>query len=387
MQGISWAQFAVPTRIHFETDSLYRVGNYVRSFGTRAIILVLKSENKNEEELNVLKAALTKNLDGVIVYDDLDKEPSSDQIDSVTYFAKKSHADIIIAYGGIETFSAAKAVALLATNTVFAADLINGKGKVTNPALPVITIPVEPTMGEELTPSFTLLDSTDGFRKYFEHETLFPTACFYDPKVCQHLTSDNAARTGGATLVYAIESQLSPKANPVTSALVLRAIDIIRRNLPLLYREPKNEKNIATILWSSAMTGISCIASPVGVAYAMAQSLKTTTSINFCDALTLILPHVMEYYLTVAPAQFINIARSLGEDVKDISVIEAAIKAVEGVRKLFIEINLPTRLSEFEIKKHQLAEVAKLCAPFPHLENSPRSLTRHEIESILLAAF
>ncbi|MCS6983751.1 MAG: iron-containing alcohol dehydrogenase [Leptospiraceae bacterium] len=387
MQGISWAHFALPTRIHLENDSLYRIGSYVRAFGSRGIILVLKSENKNPEELAILRTALMKHLEGVILYDDLEKEPSSDQIDSATYFVKKAHADLIIAYGGMETFSAAKAVALLATNTLFAADLLNNKGRISNPALPILTIPVEPTMGEELTPSFTLLDSSDGYRKYMEHESLFPVACFYDPKVCQHLTSDSAARSGGATLVYAIESQLSPKSNPLTSALILRAIDMIRRNLPLLYKEPKNEKHISTLLWSSAMTGIAAAACSVGASFAIAWGLKSVANLNFHDALTLILPHVMEYYLTAAPAQYIHIARSLGEDVKDISVIEAAIKAVEGVRRLFIEVNLPMRLSEFDIKKHQLADVARFCASFPQLENSPRALTRHEIESILLAAF
>lgn len=387
MQGISWAQFAVPTRIQFETDSVYKLGSYVKQFGGRALILNIQTENKNPEELAVLKSGLGKHLEGVILYDDLEKEPSSDQVDSVTYFAKKSHANVIIALGSIETFSVAKAVALLATNTVFAADLINGKGKITNPALPIITIPVEPSMGEELTPSFTLVDSGDGYRKFFEHESMFPAACFYDPKISSHLTSDGAARVGGATMVYAIESQLSPSSNPLSSAMVLRAIDILRRNVPQLYRDPKNDKLIATMLWACAMTGISNSASPVGVSYTIAMSLKTLVGLNFFDALTLVLPHVMEYYLTAAPAQYINIARSLGEDVKDISVIEAAIKAVEGVRKLFLEVNLPTRLSEFDVKKHQLADVARLCTPFPHLENAPRTLTRHEIESILLAAF
>ncbi|HRP69887.1 MAG TPA: iron-containing alcohol dehydrogenase, partial [Turneriella sp.] len=73
-------------------------------------------------------------------------------------------------------------------------------------------------------------------------------ATFYDPKLCEHLTSDSAARLGGATLAYAIESQLSPKANPISSALALRAIELIRRNIPQLYKDGKNEKLITTML-------------------------------------------------------------------------------------------------------------------------------------------
>jgi alcohol dehydrogenase class IV len=273
------------------------------------------------------------------------------------------------------------------TNSVFASEVINGRAKIKNPPLPLITVPVEPSLGEELCPSFTMRDAADGQKKYFEHELLFPVATFYDPKVCEHLTSDSAARLGGATLAYAIESQLSPKSNPISSALALRAIELMRRNIPQLYKDAKNDKLISTMLWSSAMISVSAVSSPVGVSYSIANALNAHDKVNFYDALSLILPHVMEYYLTAAPAQYINIARALGEDVKDISVIEAAIKAVEGVRRLFLEVNLPTRLSEFDVKKHELEDISRLAAVFPHLENAPRMLTRNEIESILLAAY
>ncbi|MBL8034816.1 MAG: iron-containing alcohol dehydrogenase, partial [Leptospiraceae bacterium] len=284
-------------------------------------------------------------------------------------------------------FATAKLVSILVTNSVFASDVINGRAKLKNPPLPLITVPVEPALGEELSPSFTIRDAADGHKKYFEHELLFPVATFYDPKVCEHLTSDSAARLGGATLAYAIESQLSPKSNPISSALALRAIELMRRNIPQLYKDAKNDKLITSMLWSSVMISVSAVSSPVGVAFSIANALNAHDKVNFCDALSLILPHVMEYYLTAAPAQYINIARALGEDVKDISVIEAAIKAVEGVRRLFLEVNLPTRLSEFDVKKHELEDISRLAAAFPHLENAPRMLTRNEIESILLAAY
>ncbi|HRP69888.1 MAG TPA: iron-containing alcohol dehydrogenase, partial [Turneriella sp.] len=167
MQGISWAQFSVPTRIQFENDSLFKVGNYVKQFGSRILLLNLKSENKNPSELTVLKNGLSKHSDGVIVYDDLTEDPNSDQVDSAAYFTKKSHADVIVAYGSLETFATAKLVALLVTNAVFASDLLNGRAQIKNPPLPLVTIPVEPSLGEELAPSFTIRDAADGHKKYF----------------------------------------------------------------------------------------------------------------------------------------------------------------------------------------------------------------------------
>jgi len=330
MISSSWVDFHSPTRIHFEVDSAFKMGSWISEFGSRVLLINIRKDQKNPDELAILKNGLTKHADGCIVYDDLYGDPDTEQIDSVTYFAKKSHSNVIVGFGSIDSFNTAKAVAVLASNSCFAADLFNGKAKVKNPALPIITIPIEPTMGEELIPGSTIVDAETGVRKFFEHPSLFPKACFYDPKISSHLTSDGAARIGGALLAYAIESALSINANPITSTLILRVIDLVKKNLLNFYREPTNEKAISNILWGSAMTGSSLPSSPLGVTWSIAISLSAETKIDFHFALAMILPHVMEYYLTAAPARYVNIARSLSEDVGDISVIEAAIKAVEA---------------------------------------------------------
>ncbi|HQI19884.1 MAG TPA: iron-containing alcohol dehydrogenase, partial [Leptospiraceae bacterium] len=82
-----------------------------------------------------------------------------------------------------------------------------------------------------------------------------------------------------------------------------------------------------------------------------------------------------------------QIARALDEDIKDITVIEAAIKAVEGVRKTYLELKIPQRLSEFEIAKEDLPEIAELAFRIPMVKNSPRDLDKNEIETILIAAY
>ena len=387
MQGSSWAHFSLPTKLFLESGCTFKIGSYVKHFGGRVLLLSIPDEIKNQAEYDILKNGLIQSSQGVITYEELTLNPDSDQIDSATYFLKKSHADVIVAYGSTDTLNAAKAVAALANNSVFAKDLIITTNQLKKPQVPLITVPCEPCLGEEVSPSVIMLDSEKNTRHYIHHEYMFPSATFYDTKLAEHMTSDSAARLGGAMMVYCIESQLSPKNNVVSTALILRNIESIRKNLPLLYKDPSNEKHISSLLWTSLMTGMATIISPSGVSYAIANAINNRTNINFHDAITLVLPHVMENYLTAAPAQYINIARSLGEDVKDISVIEAAIKAVEGIRKLFLEINLPTRLSEFEIKKYELPDIATESVLFPHIENAPRVLNKNEIESILLAAF
>lgn len=174
----------------------------MRDFGSRALLIQIRKDNRNSEELTLLKNGLIKNLEGAILYDDLFGNPDTEQIDSATYFAKKCNADIIIAFGGLDTINTAKAVALLANNSIFASDMLNGISEPENRALPLVIVPMEPTLGEELNPGMTLVDAATGYRRYFANDSLHPVACYYDSKVCSHLTSDMAARMGGGPYLF-----------------------------------------------------------------------------------------------------------------------------------------------------------------------------------------
>ncbi|MDH5717178.1 MAG: iron-containing alcohol dehydrogenase [Spirochaetia bacterium] len=383
----NWVHFTLPTRIHFENNCLLNIGKFIRNFGGRALLINIRKENHTNEKLEELKSVLSDIKDGCIVYEDLIADPDTEQIDSATYFAKKSHADIIVAFGSIDTFNTAKAVALLAPNSFFASDLMDNDFIPKINALPVITVPIEPSMGEEMNPGFSLVDAKTGRRKYFEHEMLYPKAVFYDPLVSSYITSDRASRIGGALLSYAIETTLSKLANPITTTFSHKAIESLKKNIILFYNDPKNQKLAEVMMWNSAMIGASICGAPVGASWAIAMALNTEAQIDFHYAISLVLPHVMEYFLTNSPGKYLNIARSLQEDVSEISVIEAAIKAVEGVRKLFVDINLPSRLSEFDITKQSISEIAETALLLPQISNSPRFLNKNEIESILLSAF
>ena len=80
-------------------------------------------------------------------------------------------------------------------------------------------------------------------------------------------------------------------------------------------------------------------------------------------------------------------AKVMGENVKDITVIEAAIKAVEAIRKLETDINMPQRLSQYNVSKSDFKEMSTLAMSYPFIENSVRPLNTSEIETVLIAAY
>jgi alcohol dehydrogenase len=382
-----WINFQFSPKIHFEIDCGYKLGSFVKNIGTRVVLIATQRELENAEELSIIKTSLEKHSEGVIIYDDIVDRVHFKDLDSAAHFLRISNADCVVAYGSFESINAGKASALLATNDLFAEEMMNGKKQLKRRGLPVIVVPTKPLLGNECAPFFSIIDDRDKNRKYFSHEWCFPELIVSDPKIGAGMSSSETAKTGIAILSAAVDSILSKYANEITSSSALRAIELISKNIVPAIREPRNLSPKNSIYAASLLAGIAQSTSSLGLCYALSLSVCTITNLDIFQAMSILLPHVMEYNLTSSAGKYVMIARALDEDVTNISVIEAAIKAVEGIRKIYLELKIPQRLSEYEVKKIDLPSIATLAATYPFLDSLPRELPKNEIETILVAAF
>ncbi|MBI41802.1 MAG: alcohol dehydrogenase [Leptospiraceae bacterium] len=382
-----WVHFQYPARIFLEKGSTHKIGSVVKDLGSRVLLLVLKNEEYNPDELAIIKTSLERYTSGCIIYDDLEKRPGFDELDTAAHFIKQSRADLILAYGGRDTFHTARAVALLATNEVFAKELPERREPLKRPPMPVITVPGVFTMGEESSPTFVMYDHATGELYHGNDPRLFPAAVFMDPAITMSMSEAEITRTGVAILAAAVEAILSKRANDLSNSMALRAIELIMRSLQNLVKDTTNQNARNNISVANLLCGVSHSNSWLGLCYSIATATNLITGMDFMMAMAILLPHVMEYNLTTSAGKYVQIARALEEDIHDITVIEAAIKAVEGVRKLYLDLKIPQRLSDFEVDKALLPEIAGMASTFPLIKNTPRELDQNEIETILIAAY
>ncbi len=382
-----WVHYQFPSRVYFERDATHKIGTMVRDIGNRVLVLAVQEDLSNPDELAVIKTSLEKHTTGAIVYDDMLEKPGLEELDTAAYFAKQCNADVILAFGSRTTFHAARAISLLSTNDLFAGDLNESTMPLKKPPHPVINVPVGPSMGEESTPGFSIYnkDTRSAFHGY--DTRLFPAMIFIDPNISTGMTTGDLSRAGIAVMSAAVETILSKKSNEITNSIALRSLELITRNLTTLANEPSNNAARMNVAMASMLCGMAHSNSLLGLGYAIAAATANLTNIDFFMAMAILLPHIMEYNLTTSAGKYVQIARALDEDIKDITVIEAAIKAVEGVRKIYLELKIPQRLSEFEISKTDLPDIAGQAVSIPYISNSPRELDRNEIETILIAAY
>jgi alcohol dehydrogenase class IV len=102
-----------------------------------------------------------------------------------------------------------------------------------------------------------------------------------------------------------------------------------------------------------------------------------------------LLPYVMVFNRESCIEKYARVAELMGEDVAGLSAEEASQRAVEAVRKLTKELQIPQHVSGFGIKGESIDDIAKAC-----LESQGRLLVLNvreagieEVRQILKKAF
>ncbi len=379
--------FHLPSQIYIRQDILKEIGKIVPRFGSRVILVTTANDFEVYGSAIEIISRQLKDADiGCIVYDEVPYPPNTEVIDAAAAYIKKTNCDLIIGFGSIDSINAAKALAILATNYLFCNDLFTGQ-KIPSPPLNFITIPGSPMFGFEIAPMFYLEEVHNLTKKNLNKPDLYPAATIVDPAVTLFCPEEKILKGAIGTLAIAAESVISKKNNDIINTYALKSIDMIFRNVPVAYREPQNSAPRTYLATASVMSGIAFAVSSLSITLCISLALVSKTDLDIESAMSIILPHIMEFNLTSSPGKYVQMSKVMGEDVREITVIEAAIKAVEAIRKLESDIDIPQRLSNYDIPKSIFREVADLAVTYPFMENTPRDVNTSEIETILIAAY
>lgn len=320
-------------------------------------------------------------------FDGVEPEPRIQIVQECIAAVAEGDYQVLIGLGGGSSMDITKCASVLQAN---GGEIKNyfGVNLIPKPGLPMIMVPTTAGTGSEVTAIAILSDTDAELKKGIVSPYMLPDVAIVDPELTVSMPPKVTAATGMDALTHAIEAYISVNSTPITDSLALKAIKLIAGSLRAAVANGENIKARSNMAMASLLAGIAFANAGVGAVHALAYPLGGKYHIPHGVSNTLMLPYVMEYNLISNLPKFVDIAKAMGEEVDQLSVREAANKALESMKALAVDIGVPLRLREVNIPEEALSILADGAITQTRLlTNNPRKLTQDEILEIYKKAF
>ena len=323
---------------------------------------------------DLVKFGVTKKVLDVLEKDSLDYElysnikpnPTIENVQTGVAAFKASGADCIIAIGGGSSMDTAKAIGIIIKNPDFAdVRSLEGVAPTTNKCVPIIAVPTTAGTAAEVTINYVITDTQKNRKMVCVDPKDIPVVAVVDPDMMSSMPKGLTAATGMDALTHAIEGYITAGAWELSDMFHLKAIEIISKSLRgAVENTPEGREGMALGQYIAGM-GFSNVG--LGIVHSMAHALGAVYDTPHGVACAMMLPIVMEYNAECTGEKYKEIAKAMGvEGVDDMSVEEYRKAAVDAVRKLSVDVGIPTKLEALKEEDLQfLAESAHAdaCAP------------------------
>jgi len=315
-------------------------------------------------------------------------EPPLEVVDQCSEFLKQNRCELAIALGGGSSIDVAKMAALLIGNSGTVTDYF-GVDRVPKAGLPVVAIPTTAGTGSEMTPAAVFVDTKAKAKKGVRSDLMLPRAAILDPELTLSLPQMLTASTGIDALTHAIECYTSTQHTIMSDMMAEKAIELIGEHLPVAYANGSNIQARYGMLMGSNLAGIALAIANVGAVHSLAQTLGGEYRVAHGVANALFLPYVMEFNRLSCRRKYARVAELLGEQVAELSLDEASVRAIEAVRRLTGALGIPQRIRDLGISEESVEILAKRCMETQArlLVLNPRTVGSEDLQAILGRAY
>jgi choline dehydrogenase len=175
-------------------------------------------------------------------------------------------------------------------------------------------------------------------------------------------------------LAHAIECYTCAYAQPFADAVALLSMEYVGQYLRVAYAQGANMEARYKMSMAAMLGGMAYGKESAGAAHAMSQSAGGVHDVPHGALTARVLGPVMEFNYMGEPQKFARIAQALGEDIRGLSVWEAAELAVDAVMRLTEDVGIPT-LQEMGFDESEIQMLAKIAYEDPQTIGNPRDLT------------
>lgn len=333
---------------------------------------------------------VTSEIEGIPyeIFSEFKANPTVNNVKNGVIAFNASGSDFIIAIGGGSAIDTAKGIAIVANNPEFA-DVVSLEGVANTKAkcVPIIALPTTAGTAAEVTINYVITDEESGRKMVCVDPNDIPVLAIVDAELMASMPKGLTASTGMDALTHAIEGYITKGAWELSDMFELKAIELISSNLRAATANGKDMKARENMALAQYVAGMAFSNVGLGCVHSMAHPLGARFDVPHGVANALLLPFVMEFNMPAALDKYCEIAKAMGEDITGLTREEGAKVAVNAVKKLSLDLNIPQTLREINIPKESLNQLAKDAYADVCTGGNPREITENDILELYQIAY
>ncbi|AKT43976.1 iron-containing alcohol dehydrogenase family protein [Chondromyces crocatus] len=358
-------------QIHFGAGALSRLGSALRGLGASRALLVCDAHLTQADLATLVAEASQGRVAGVWSRVETDAPRAS--VEAAADEARRLDVDAVVALGSGSALHTGKAAALLARR----GDTLgrtSGTVHVEERGLPVIAIPTTAGNGSEVSGVAVVKHADLRRKQILVGRALQPEVVLLDPTLLTTVASDLTAATGVDALTHAFEGLTSTDRHPISTALGLESVHLLRSWLPRAVAAPLDLDARGHTLLASAMAGQLATTAYGGVARAVIHALSLGWDTRQGLASAAVLPWSIRFNASDATAAAIYARTAPTFGVAAASDDREAARALaDKLERFAADLGLPTRLGALGLGASDLERLSELAfADASHATNPVR---------------
>lgn len=363
-------KFNLPVNIIFGPGQIKELSDLLGSHHQRIMIVTDKNLAEKCNAVNAVASQLKRRK--VVVFDQVEENPSFTTIEKGRMQARESDVQIIIGIGGGSPMDAAKGIAVLVTNEDSMQKYMNGNPLTKDP-LPVVCIPTTSGTGSEVTPYAVFTDMTGQNKGGYTHPKIFPTLSVIDPELTYTMPESVVINTGLDTITHAVEAYLSLDSFPLSDLFALESIYIALNNIRKASQKDSEAMN--QMAYASMLAGVAITHGGTILLHVMGYPLTVFHNIPHGLANGILLP------------EFMNFMRTYSTVKSKIKILDGLFVSVGGYEGFVNNLGISTHLSTHGIAEEEIEKFTSKVIVKSDVKITPARVTENEINQIYRSAF
>ena len=335
-------------------------------------------------DLDVVKDTINILKDGSLefnVYSQVQGNPTGKNVmDGVAIYKANNH-DGVIAFGGGSALDAAKAIALMAGQSLSLWDFedigdnwtrVNVDG-----VAPILAVPTTAGTGSEAGRASVITDEEAKVKKIIFHPRMLPGLVISDPQLTVGLPANLTAWTGVDAFVHAFEAFCAPGYHPIADGIAIEAMRLIAKYLPIAYADGGNLEARGQMLTASSMGAIA-FQKGLGSIHSVAHSIGALYNTQHGLTNAILFPYGIKQNASAIEEKMIYLAQVLGLEDKSVGGV------IDFVLEFRRQLNIPNQLSELGIDDK--IDIGEKAYNDPSTPTNAKPVSAEDLQNLFSAA-